>query len=116
MYSSLDSWGFLIMIRTFSVPAKKYLDIPGKVLTLVLVLAISIFQSTAAANTLVLDDDEAETSSTGRYRHWGKTDPRHRGSSLRTSRSSATDSHTGGPKHRTSESKHHTGGPKHRTS
>jgi hypothetical protein len=64
------------MIETFISPAKKHLDITGKILAAALVLTISIFQSTnaTAANALILDNDEAGTSSTGRWRHWDKTD------------------------------------------
>jgi hypothetical protein len=79
------------MIGTFIVPAKKHLNFPGKVLATVLVLTISIFQSTtvAAANALILDNDEAGTSSTGRWRYWEKNDP-YGGSSFQTSKSGAT--------------------------
>ena len=103
------------MIGTFIVPAKKHLDIPGKVLTIVLVLTISIFQSTsaAAANALILDDDEAGTLSNGRHGHWKKSDP-HGSRSLHTSRSGTNYSRTGGSKRHTGESKHHNGESKHR--
>ena len=79
------------MIGTFLVPAKKYRCIPGTVFAIVLVLTVSIFQCTnaAAANTLILDNDEAGTSSTGKWRHWGKTDP-YGGNSLHTDKRGAT--------------------------
>jgi len=79
------------MIGAFILPAKKQLNFPGIVLATVLVLTMSIFQSTnaAAANALILDNNEAGTYSTGKWRYWGKTDYYGR-SSLQTSRSGAT--------------------------
>ena len=60
------------MIKSFILPVKKHLDMTCKVLATVLVLTISILQSTnaAAANELILDNGEAGTSSTEKWKPW----------------------------------------------
>ena len=68
-------FGVLAMIEIF--PGKKNLHISEKVLAIVLALTLSIFHSpnTAAGNSLILDNNEPGTSSTGRWRSSKRNDP-----------------------------------------
>jgi hypothetical protein len=58
------------MNETFILPAKKSLDIPGKVLAIVLLLALSVLQSTTATavEALIIDRFDAKTSATGEWK------------------------------------------------
>jgi len=60
------------MIVIFFFPAKKNPGIPGKALAIVLAVIFSIFQSTnaAAASELILDNGDAGTSFTEKWKPW----------------------------------------------
>jgi len=63
------------MIKIF--PGKKNLHTSDKVLAVVVALTLSIFHSpnTTAANSLILDNNEPGTSSTGKWRSWKGDSP-----------------------------------------